>query len=193
MKTGVGFGDSSNVRIGLMMHYNGIEWHRVYNSAKCFLVTIKRGKKTSSNYYLMGHTINDGVQDTTKLFGYNDKVLKEIYSQPYSKETKSTVCKVGEKIYFNIGDGLYKYENNNFNKFIQNNFPNTYTAFGRNENDIFWMMADGITHYNSSDFKYILNFDNKSLSDGVVFEKEIFFVANDFSNDTNLIYHGILK
>ena len=56
-------------------------------------------------------------------------------------------------------------------------------------------MADGITHYNGSDFKYMLNFENKSLSDGIVFKDEVFFVANDFYNNNanNLIYHGVLN
>ena len=43
--------------------------------------------------------------------------------------------------------------------------------------------------------KYMLNFENTSLSDGIVFKDEVFFVANDFYNNdaNNIIYHGVLK
>ncbi len=59
-------------------------------------------------------------------------------------------------------------------------------------------MSDGLTHYNGTDFEYILNFENYQLNDGFirlmdgfVFEKEVFFVSHGNSN--NYIFHGVLN
>lgn len=193
----VGFWGGDNELNQLVLHYNGTDWERVYvGNNKSMLMSIRRGKQTSSNYFVWGIDNNhyNLTPDTTKLFEFNRIKLEEIHSDQYGIYTANYLQVISDEVIFTIGKGIYTYSNNTFNLITKNPYENYYDAvFGRSKKDIFWTMADGLTHFNGSDFEYILNFDNKSLSDGVVFENDVFFVANDFNNGTNLIYHGRLK
>lgn len=57
-------------------------------------------------------------------------------------------------------------------------------------------MQDGIAHYNGTDIEYIYRFENStsiSITDAVIFEKEIVFLAMDLQNNQNIILRGALE
>ncbi len=57
-------------------------------------------------------------------------------------------------------------------------------------------MSDGIAHYNGSDVQYIYKTNNNNISlqgTFVVFEKEVFIMADDIYNGLNYIIRGKLK
>jgi len=55
-------------------------------------------------------------------------------------------------------------------------------------------MTDGVAHYNGNNIEYIYNFEGRiSITDAVLFENEVFFLAFDISNGNDLIYHGKLE
>ncbi|VAX19014.1 hypothetical protein MNBD_IGNAVI01-2734 [hydrothermal vent metagenome] len=185
----VGLGD---VRFGLLMHYDGSKWSRV--NIECFDETFMkiRKSKCNKNYFIWSY-LSQTNPDSSKYYEYNRKEFKEIY---YDEDSPHNITVINDEVLFSFNDAIYCYSNSSFNLIIQNPYPNAWnTVFGRHRNDLIWTMSDGLTHYNGADFKYILNFENKSLADGVVFEDEVFFVANDFYNNdaNNLIYHGVLK
>ncbi len=188
----VGLADSSNVRISIMMHYNGTNWSRVnVEIPNGTPMKIRKGDN-SSNYYIWNYIRNSG-QDSTKFFQFDGKYFSEIYSDI---NLAQTLTLIDDEVLFNFDKGAYAYNNSTFVQIAKNPLPNSWDAiYGRNKKDLIWAMSDGLTHYNGTNFEYILNFENKSLSDGIVFEKEVFFVANDFYNNNanNLIYHGVLK
>ena len=54
-------------------------------------------------------------------------------------------------------------------------------------------MKDGVTHYNGTDIKYILKFDDTlSLSEMFGFNKVVFILTNNFSTSESIIFKGIL-
>jgi len=179
--------------LGIMMHYDGSKWNRVnIEFTEGILRVIRKAKKTSNNYFI-GNKIQQTNPDSAKYFEFDGKNLKEIY---YDKDSPHNITVINDEVFFSFNDAIYNYSNSNFNLIIKNPYHNAWnTVFGRHRNDLIWTMSDGLTHYNGNDFQYILNFENKNLSDGVVFEDEVFFVANDFYNNdaNNLIYHGVLK
>lgn len=188
----VGFADSSNIRFGLMMHYNGTEWSRL-NIEFIDEVFMKIRKGANDNNFFVWNYFRKTGSDSTKYHIFDGKNLKTIYCDVLASQTLTII---DDEVLFNFNGGVYNYAINKFNLIAKNPLPNVWnTTFGRDSKDIIWAMSDGLTHYNGTDFVYILNFEKKSLSDGVIFENEIFFVANDFYNDSgnNLIYHGVLK
>ncbi len=193
----VGFADSSNVRIGIIFHYNGIKWKRVnIGFTRITMMRIKRGKKTSNNYFIWGLRENNTGIDTTKLLEFDGEKLKELHSSIFDRYHWNYVQEVNDEVIFMIGNSLYLYNNGNFKNIIENNSNNTMDHIsGRNIKDIFWSMRDGIIQFNGSSLEYILKYNDKEirLSESFVFKKEVFFLTNNFSKSLNIIYHGVLK
>ena len=181
------------VFLGIMMHYDGDKWSRVnVEPTKGAFYEIKKGSKANEKYYVY-NIIPFTNPDSAKYFEFDRENLNEIQS---SQDRWHSLTIIDGEVIFTIDNGIYTFENNSFNLITKNPYENNYQGvFGRNRKDIIWTMDNGLTHYNGTDFEYILNFDQKSLSDGFVFENEVFFVANDFYNNNanNLIYHGVLK
>jgi len=121
----VGFGDSSNVRIGLIMHYNGTEWKRVnFGFNKTTFARIRRGTKTGRNYFIWGVLQNSSGSDTTKLFEFNRLTLKEIYSDVFRIATGNYIQVINDEVIFTIGNVIYNYQNNSFIPIAKNPFEN---------------------------------------------------------------------
>jgi hypothetical protein len=103
---------------------------------------------------------------------------------------------IGGTLYFVLGNKIYTYNNQEFKLFLEINESNFGgQIYGRSTEDIILRMYDGIAHYNGSDIEYLYKFssNNTSITNGVVFEKDIFFIAIDFNNSQNLLIHGKLK
>ncbi len=185
----VGLADSSNIRIGLMLHYNGSNWRRVnIGFIKGILMKIRKGNKTDRKYFLWNQIQNNSA-DSTKYFIFENNEPTEIY---YHIGARYFLSVIDNEVVFTFDNEVYTYRNHTFNLIAKNPYPNNYTGvYGRNVKDIIWMMADGLTHYNGSDFKYILNFDNMRLKDGIVFKNIVYFLAHN--NKENFIFKGILK
>ena len=156
---------------------------------------IKRGKKTSNNYFIWGLRENNTGIDTTKLLEFDGKKLKELHSSIFDRYHLNYIQEVNDEVIFMIGNSLYFYNNGKFKKFIENDLNNLLDNLtGTNIKNIFWPMRDGIMHYNGSNLKYILNFSNEiRIRESIAFDKEVFFLANNFNNSLSLIYHGVLK
>ena len=190
----VGLADSSDtsmgdVRFGIMMHYNGTKWSRVsIEFTEGIFMDIRKGRNTSDEYF-MRNVIQ--FPDSTRFHTFDGKNIDEIYHEIGAIQSLTII---DDEILFGFNKGAYTYANSAFRLAVKNPFPNSWDAiYGRNKRDIIWTMSDGLTHYNGTDFEYILEFDGSSLSDGAIFKNEVFFLSADFNNGTNVIYHGILK
>ncbi|MBU0472941.1 MAG: hypothetical protein KKF62_02125 [Bacteroidetes bacterium] len=197
----VGFADSSNVglgdvRFGIMLHYDGNDWGRVnIEFIDNAFMKIRKGIN-DNNYFIWSYISSQTYSDSAKYYKFDGKNLHEIYYSNSGSNNWHDITVIKEEVIFTIGDGIYTYSKNKFNLIVENPYTTNYeSVYGRNKKDIIWMMADGLTHYNGTNFEYILNFERKSLSDGFVFENEVFFVASDFYNNdaNNIIYHGVLN
>ena len=192
----VGLLDSANIRKGLMYHYNGVKWKRInidYTGGQ--LLKIRRGLKTSKNYYLTGLWESDVIGDSIKILEYNGgKHLKQLKISPFRYGKWMDVQEINDEIIFTINDELYTYENGNFKFFIKNPFPDSFQGIhGRNKKDIFWLMNDGITHFNGNNIEYLLKVNSSQrFARAVLFKNEVFFLAVEISTGLSLIYHGRL-
>jgi len=123
-----------------------------------------------------------------------DTNIVKIYEGKSSLKTGTFLQKIDGEIYFVIGNTINKYVNNSFKKIFEVTLPNFgIQIHGRTAKDIFLRMTDGIAHYNGNDFKYLYKFKSRvSFTDAVVFEKEIFVLADDLTNGVNLVFRGKL-
>lgn len=191
----VGFIDSADVRKGLILHYNGTEWtRRSIKNTICNFTRIKRGIITSSNYFIRGLVESDTVDDTTKIFMLENNSLIQLYSAVNIKKNTNFIQNIGNEMVFVIGYTLNRFSDNNFKKFYDINEDNFgIQVFGKNINNTFVRMENGIAHFNGIDIQYLTKTDDNIPSEAIVFDKNVFFLANNFTSGNNLIYRGTLK
>jgi len=192
-----GYADSNNIYIGVIQHYTGIQWKIIYTSphVSTYEVFAKIcGNIPEGNDYILSYY---GVNaDTNRLYEIADNKLKLIYSDATSSTGSANISLIGKQVYFVIGNNICKWENNSFSPIF--NVPETsfsHSIYGRNGEDIFLEMTDGIAQYNGTDIQYIYKFSHPQigLSSAVIFDKEVFFLAYDFQNQLNLIIRGTLN
>ncbi len=159
-------------------------------------ITRIRYSTTNSRYYILTSLDNATLSDTVRLYEYNGNDLKVIYQNYISENTSCVMNDINGYLYVTIGHNIFRYYKDNFEKILELNNPNFGgQTWGRNKNDIFIRMFDGLMHYNGSDVQYILKFppDMRFGTSASVLEKDIFLHAFDNKTGYNIIYHGTLK
>ncbi|SMO62005.1 hypothetical protein SAMN06265219_10698 [Gracilimonas mengyeensis] len=173
---------------GFILHYDGRRWRELLVTD--FGMQFNRIRKENRGIYLSGsgpysyQTISDSVS----LYILNNKSLNVLYSKSRKEASSVNLNKFGNRIYFVI-------ENEVTDKYFNSILPFTlsedvYHVNGRHEKDMFITSEDGIAHYNGEDIQLLVN--DVVQPSAVLFEKDVFFFANDYVEGTNLIYHGTL-
>jgi len=163
---------------------NGIVGKLFKNSSdnKIYTLTLKAG--------------NGLFPDSTILYEYDQANFKKIYSSIWTGGQQADISLINNEVYFILGNQIAKRVNGQFQTFLQVNNPNFYQSiWGRNSKDIFFLMTDGLVHYNGSDMEYLFHF-NKSRTQifgAALFEKDVFFLVIEGSENLNLIYHGKIQ
>jgi hypothetical protein len=179
-------------QIGIIWKYNGSNWERIsIPNVPYSLVKIQHESISNQNYFVLGFKYEPLFDDTLIVFEYNGSNLKPIIAG-----SSVGFEKIGAEIIFVSDRSLYKYSGTNLMKFTdisENNFLGL--ILGRNIKDIFLGMENGIAHFNGSDIKYLINFDNPQihLTGATIFVQDIIFLAYDFSSQVNLVFRGKLK
>jgi hypothetical protein len=132
---------------------------------------------------------------TTKIYEYDRKNLKLIYSYPPSNGGP-TIAAIDGYPYLVIDKKIYRYFNGNMEFIFEvsdQNFGGV--IWGRNRNDIFIRMQDGLAHYNGTDWQYLFKSIGQTalMPNSVIFDKDIFIPAKIRTTGYPIIYHGKLK
>lgn len=196
--TGFSGFEDLETRIAVLAHYEGNSWELTeFDSLKNYnFLRIRRNTERSNKYYIQAIKDQRFTGDLFSLFEYKGgDNIKLIYEGPIGDNTSAFLQEIDNEMFFVIGKTINKYTNNEFETIIQIPFPNFGNQiFGKNKNDIFLRMTDGIAHYNGNNIEYIYHFEGRiSITDAVLFENEVFFLAFDISNGNDLIYHGKLN
>jgi hypothetical protein len=193
----VGYADSGNVKKGNILNYNGTDWKIVdIKYTPEHFIDVYKGSYSSNNFFIESLKVDDFGTDTSKIYEFDGKNLKEIYSGPYDFEGRSTINEINNTIYLTIGVKIFSYINQQLNLITTiNNQSFGLKTWGRNQNDLILRMYDGIAHYNGTDIKYLYTFDNSgiSITGAAIFEEDVFIMAYDFSKNLNLVFRGKLK
>jgi len=133
--------------------------------------------------------------DSTNIYEYTQEKFNKIYNsgQDY---IYANISLINKEVYFILEKKIVKRINNQFQTILNVDIPNFYyNIWGRNSQDIFLTMTDGLAHYNGSNIEYLLNFDKKrtQIFGSALFNNEVFFLVYESQTNLNLIYHGKLK
>src|SRR5690606_15695413 len=192
---GVIFFDPVEIQRGFILHYDGISWKEkfVSNTKSQYLkIHLENGKAFVFNL-ISSLTVSDSIE----FYEYTNEKLNKIFAKSLDDIIFGSISKIGDKLYFLIGRDLTIYQGKEFTKilsFSEQNFG--YHVAGRNENDIFIRMRDGIAHYNGENIVYLYQFPNLYTSYynmPLIFDNEIFFAVHDNLNEFNIVLHGILN
>lgn len=192
----VGFADSSNILRGVIQQFNGNQWETIYLSDKNETFSqIYKDPLSNDCYVLSGRNNDNNNTDSLIIYLFDGKNLKEISSLDFFAGHSSSLAYIASQVYFVLDNGVYLY-NNGFKLLFDVGYTNFDRGIcGRNGNDIFLCMKDGISHYNGTDIQYLYNFHKgiHLLGAPAIFDKEIFFLAYDFVNNLNLVIRGKLN
>ena len=132
--------------------------------------------------------------DSTKIYEYSGGKYINLYSNIWTQGLQADISLINREVYFAIGSEIKKRINNQFQTVLKVDNPNFYQRiWGRNGNDIFLMMVDGLAHYNGTNIEYLFDYNfHTQIFGAALFEDDVFFLINN-TQGKNLIYHGKLK
>ncbi len=174
-----------------LMKYDGNSWYLEKKLTDSAGFSQIKYSYRNDKYYLMCSQFDY----TTKIYEYDRKNLKLIYSYPPSNGGP-TIAAIDGYPYLVIDKKIYRYFNGNMEFIFEvsdQNFGGV--IWGRNRNDIFIRMQDGLAHYNGTDWQYLFKSIGQTalMPNSVIFDKDIFIPAKIRTTGYPIIYHGKLK
>ena len=180
---------------GIILHYDGGSWRQI-TIPQIRTAFTKIRKDTNGKFYLLGVTNEQYVASTYQLYQFDGKVLTQIKSGSQDNDQFGGILNFGNLVYFIIGFDFYSYKDTSFTKIgrLSDSPEFLNVGFGRNVDDVFLGMRNGIAHYNGEDTEYLIKTAGDIwIRNGMIFEKDVFLMGRDYSNGNNLIYHGKLN
>lgn len=192
----VGYADSSTVRHAEIIKWNGSTWQeiKIPDFDTYGFIKIRRAANQQGNYFLLGWGEKSNGGDLLALFEFDGKNIWKIYEGDFNNQSWSDVEKIGDDLFFTIGNKICSYKNGQFNTLFEVDLYKYYHAFwGRNKNDIFISMQDGIAHFDGTSIQYLYHYKGTEEAFGAtVLSNDIFILTNDFNNYSNIIIRGRL-
>lgn len=185
-------GTSEYVR-GFALHYDGNNWSEI--SRAYFNSQFIKINKQNNKIYIFSYGINneDG-DDDVEFYTINNDTLQQIYSNKRSA-IFAGMTDIDGKVYFVIGNDVFLYENKVFNKVLSIDYNGFLCKVcGRNEKDIFFLMLDGIVHYNGTDMEYIYQLPSSEMrfmEEPLIIGDDIYFCLYH-SGFNEFVLHGRL-
>jgi len=176
----------------VIAHFSNNKWNML-NTAGLNGIVEHLYKNGIDNKIYMQVIKFSNTYDTTFIYEYNQGNYTKLYSTIWDKYW-ATISLINNEVYFVLRTEIAKRVDNQFKTVLKLNNTKFYERiWGRNSNDIFLEMTDGLVHYNGSDMKYLFHFNKPRthIWGAALFEKEVFFLVSE--PNLNLIYHGKLK
>ena len=153
---------SVNEQRGFILHYDGNQWKEYYKAN--YISQFNSVLGDNENVFITGIRLvykpkNLIVVDSAYISKITNNNLHKVYN--VATNINYNLALVGNKIHFVIDQSLYRYSfgaMEHIMDFTVNNFAAG--VYGRNYNDIFIRMFDGICHYNGTDIVYLYKFNS---------------------------------
>jgi hypothetical protein len=183
---------------GIIMHYDGSQWSylslpdiNVMFTDIAFISNSTGSILTSSNISIVsGHTDQSDGSTICRLYVYDGKTINELYAG----NDFATVSQMNGEAYITLKRKLYKYADGKLA--LWKDLSNTTflgTVWGRNEHDFFSFAADGIGHFNGTNFETIFSVpSNLQVVTGTVLGDEVFFPCITQDERLCVVVHGKL-
>ena len=177
--------------VSFVLHFDGKNWKEVFVSD--FKVLFTRLLMDGVKPIIRGVKRAEDGDDELLIYKYEKNELREIISGTRSVVRSISMNKIKKDIYSYTGTTISKLKDNKFEVFL--NFPNVEEIVridGRHEKDLFIHSWDKTFHYNGENLQLMLEDLPRNVFRAALYEKEVFFTIRDYTNGTNLIYHGTL-
>jgi hypothetical protein len=192
----VGYADSASARHAEILKWNGSAWReiRIPNFETYGFIKIRRAANQQGNYFLLGWGEKSNGGDLLALFEFDGENIWKIYEGDFDSQSWSNIERIGDEIFFMIGNKICSYKNGQFNTLLEINIPKyNQGLWGRSEKDIIIPMTDGIAQYDGINIQYIYRYKGTEQAYGaVILPNDIFILTNDSDNYTNIIIRGTL-
>jgi hypothetical protein len=198
---------SADTLQSFVLHYNGINWTEVVKGDLNYQFLTIRSEYTTTNSflsqyasYILGYKLSNISDDSAIVAFYelDGDQLKKIYSNTVGKIYWGDISEIDNQVYFLISQDVYKYINGSFAKQFSLSSSNfSYQFWGRNTEDIFVRMMNGVAHYDGTDIQYLYKFPPKlsEVMNPMIFQNDVFFMVLDKNEPQiiNEILHGKLN
>ncbi|PIW70579.1 MAG: hypothetical protein COW08_01100 [Ignavibacteriales bacterium CG12_big_fil_rev_8_21_14_0_65_30_8] len=178
----------------VIAHFTNNNWSILNTDGLKGIVENLYKNKTDQKIYLRVISIGGIVSiDSSNIFEYLQGKFNKIYSSSVDNANTSLI---NNEVYFVLGREIARRIDNKFQTIFNVDVPNFYNnIWGRNSNDIFLSMTDGLAHYNGNTIEYLLHFDKPrtQIFGAMLFDKDVFFLVYESQTNLNLIHHGRLK
>ena len=195
--TGAYMDENGLANNSVIAHYSDNKWTMLNTDGIKGIVERLFKNKSDNKIYLMTTLIGGGAfHDSTCIYEYAQEIYKEIYSSLESKGLQADLSLINGEVYFILGNKIAKRINNTFQTFLEIDNPNFYQRiWGRNSEDIFLFMTDGLAHYNGTDIKYLIHFTMPRNHIGLaqLFDTSVFLLVDESPTNLSLIYNGVIK
>ena len=181
---------------GFVLHYNGTDWQEIVRSDTNSQFLKIREEDDKVFVFSYGLNSNNFSNSDIEFYLVKNNEIEQIYSNKESVIDWAGLNSVNGKVYFIIDNNVFNYKNGVFNEFLSINMDNLYRhVCGRNKNDLFIPMSDGIVHYNGTDMEYIYQLpstDMRFTGEPLVLERDIYYCIS-YPGENELILHGKLE
>lgn len=175
----------------ILMKYDGSSWHLDKTLPDSAGFNQIKYCSRNDKYYIRCSLFNY----TTRIYEYDRNNFRLIYSYPPSNGGP-TIATIGGYPYIVAGNRIYRYFNGNMEFIFEVddiNFGGV--IWGRNRDDIFIRMQDGLAHYNGTDRQYLFKSSAAIMlsPNSAVFSNVIFIPGQLRTTGYSIIYNGKLK
>ena len=181
---------STHDYIGVIIKYENGVWNFLdIPDFKVGFNSIRKDPQTGQ-LFISATNFDNGFLE--KLFVHNGKELEEVYSE-YSSDLAPVI--LGNKLVILLDQIIYKYNysTKKLEKFIDLTGTSLWGGIrGRSINDFFAVAADGIGHYNGTNFETIYK-TNLDLTLAFVMAEDVFFPGTDLNTRETVLIHAKLK
>lgn len=154
-------------------------------------------KSDNRNYFRLTKIGGTAFPDSTIIYEYRNNNYIRLYTSLYARGRQADISLIDNKVYFILGNEIATRSEDEFKTLIQVDNPNFYQQiWGKNSQDIFLLMIDGLAHYNGANIEYLFYFNKiprTQIFGATLFEKEVFFSVYEDITGLKYIYHGTLK
>lgn len=197
------YADSINSSRGFVLHYNGSNWQEVFMGNRGPQYHFLRMTGAGGAVYLTEwrEDLNDPPRVTESLYQLQGNQLTQIFSDSEDHVGMLVMTSINESPYVTMAappnSRVYKYSGSNLIEQFHIESPIfEYVVGGRNDEDVFLSMADGLGHFNGTGYAYMYTWPLNSLAiqRKAIFDKEVFLSIMDVSSITHcLVLHGKLR
>lgn len=195
----VGAGPDENgfFNISVINHYYEGEWE-ILNTNELVgnVVQFYQNESDRKKYFSLIKIGGAIHPDSTIIYELKNSGYLKLYSSEEIHGKQAFISQIDKQVYFIMGNRIAIRKNDEFITVLDVNNSNFYQRiWGRNSKDLFLLMTDGLVHYNGVDLEYLFYFNvtpQTQIYGAALFDKEVFFLVDEFRTRKRLIYHGIL-